>query len=69
MEEEIKGLEKYNRPQLIKIVAELLKKNKILNEAIDTAVQQIEELKADLGRDRDEYDWELKQQKEREHIS
>lgn len=66
---EANGLNAYNRPQLIKIICAEREERKILEDALQVALDQIEELREMIDKDINDYDWELKQQKEREHIA
>lgn len=66
---EANGLNAYNRPQLIKIICAEREERKILEDALHVALDQIEELRAQINKDINEYDFELQQQKEREQIS
>lgn len=69
MTEYEKELGVYNRPQLIKLACKEREEKKILEAALQVALDQIEELRALINKDINEYEWELKQQKEREQIA
>jgi len=62
-------LNQYNRPKLIKIIMEIEAEKEILNNAINEITIDLEELKIEKNQEMEQYDWELQQEKERNHIS